>query len=127
LATALRELGRLERSLFTLEWIRDPALQRRVLVGLNKGESRNAIADAVFFNRKGELRDRTFHAQANRASGLSLLILCINIWNTIELEKAVVRFRARGEVISDEMLRHVSPLGWEHVGLTGEYIWRSRL
>ncbi len=126
LATALRELGRLERGLFTLEWLQDPALQRRVLVGLNKGESRNALADAVFFNQRGELRDRSWQAQSNRASGLSLLISCINIWNTVQLERVIERLRASGEVISDELLRHVSPLGWEHIGLTGEYIWRSR-
>lgn len=126
LAMVLREMGRLERSLFTLEWLQSPELQRRVLVGLNKGEARNALADAVFFNRLGELRDRTWEAQSNRASGLSVLILCINLWNTVQLEAAVARLRARGEVISDELLRHVSPLGWEHIALTGDYVWRSR-
>jgi Tn3 transposase DDE domain len=38
LALALRELGRIERTLFTLEWLRDPALRRRVNTELNKGE-----------------------------------------------------------------------------------------
>jgi TnpA family transposase len=28
--------------------------------GLNKGEARNALARAVFFNRLGEIRDRSF-------------------------------------------------------------------
>ena len=37
LALALRELGRLERTLFTLQWLRDVELRRRVHVGLNKG------------------------------------------------------------------------------------------
>ncbi|MCZ6417917.1 Tn3 family transposase, partial [Vibrio parahaemolyticus] len=30
LAKALREIGRLERTLFMLDWLRDPALRRRV-------------------------------------------------------------------------------------------------
>ena len=55
LALALRELGRIERTLFTLEWLRDLALRRRVNSGLNKGEARNARACAVFFNRLGEI------------------------------------------------------------------------
>ncbi len=46
--------------LFTLEWLQDPALRRRVTVGLNKGEARNALAKAVFFNRLGEVRDRSY-------------------------------------------------------------------
>ncbi len=59
LAKALREIGRLERTLFTLDWISDPALRRRTNAGLNKGEARNALARAVFFHRLGEIRDRT--------------------------------------------------------------------
>ncbi len=45
LAVALREIGRIERTLFiTLDWIRDPALRRPANAGLNKGEARNALA-----------------------------------------------------------------------------------
>jgi len=35
-------------------------LRRRVNAGLNKGEACNALARAVFFNRLGEFRDRSF-------------------------------------------------------------------
>ena len=37
-AAALRELGRLERTLFTLDWISDPELRRETGQELNKGE-----------------------------------------------------------------------------------------
>jgi len=40
LAQALRELGRLERTLFTLQWLQDLDLRRRVHAGLNKGEAK---------------------------------------------------------------------------------------
>jgi TnpA family transposase len=36
LALALREIGRMERTLFMLEWLSDPAVRRRVTAGLNK-------------------------------------------------------------------------------------------
>jgi TnpA family transposase len=55
LALALRELGRFERSLFTLDYLKDVELRRRIHVGLNKGEARNALARAVFFNRIGRI------------------------------------------------------------------------
>jgi len=42
LAVALHEVGRIERTLFMLEWLRDPTLRRRVSAGLNKGEAHNA-------------------------------------------------------------------------------------
>ena len=50
LALALREVGRLERSIFMLDWLRDIDLRRRTQAGLNKGEARNALARALFFN-----------------------------------------------------------------------------
>ena len=63
LATGLREYGRLERTLFTLKWLRDPALRRRTTGGLNKREARNALARTVFFHRLGEIRDRSYENQ----------------------------------------------------------------
>jgi hypothetical protein len=43
LALALCELGRVERTLFTLEWLQNSEPRRRVQVGLNKGEAKNAL------------------------------------------------------------------------------------
>jgi TnpA family transposase len=123
LARTLREIGRLERTLFTLDWISDPALRRRTNAGLNKGEARNALARAVFFHRLGEIRDRTFENQKYRASGLNLAVAAVILWNTVYLSHAVTELRARGEAISDELLAHVAPLGWEHITFNGDYIW----
>jgi TnpA family transposase len=53
LALALREIGKLERTLFLLEYIQNVELRKRIHAGLNKGEARNALARAVFFNRLG--------------------------------------------------------------------------
>jgi TnpA family transposase len=86
---ALRELGRIERTLFTLEWLQSTELRRRVQVGLNRGEAKNALARAVFFNRLGEMRDRSFENQRYRASGLNLVVAAIILWNTVYLERAI--------------------------------------
>ena len=122
-AKTLREIGRLERTLFTLDWISDPALRRRSNAGLNKGEARNALARAVFLHRLGEIRDRTFENQRYRASGLNLAVAAIILWNTIYLGRAVTELRSQGEIISDDLLAHVAPLGWEHITFNGDYIW----
>jgi TnpA family transposase len=124
LAMGLREYGRLERTLFTLKWLRDPALRRRVSGGLNKGEARNALARTVFFHRLGEIRDRSYENQRYRASGLNLVIAAITLWNTVYLERAVSALRERGAV-NAALLRHIAPLGWNHIGLTGDYNWHA--
>ena len=115
---ALRETGRLERSIFMLNWLRDLDLRRRTQGGLNKGEARNALARAIFFCRLGELRDRTFEKQAYRASGLNLVVAAVILWNTRYLERAAADLG-----VGLDTMRHVAPLGWEHLSLTGDYAW----
>jgi TnpA family transposase len=123
LAWAMRELGRIERTLFTLYWMQDPKLRTRVLSGLNKGESRNSLAKAVFFYRRGAVRDRSREDLQNKASGLNLVVAAIVLWNTVYLEQAVKALEKGGTPIPPECLPHISPLGWEHVNLVGDYIW----
>src|SRR5580704_1134920 len=114
LAAALREVGRLERTLFTLDWLGDAELRRQTSRELNKGETRNGLARAVFIHRLGEIRDRTYENQQHRASGLNLLVTAIILWNTRYLERAVAALR-QTEDVPDQLLAHLSPLGWEHV------------
>ncbi|KVT55994.1 hypothetical protein WK55_18695 [Burkholderia ubonensis] len=125
LAVALREIGRIERTLFILDWLQHVELRRRVHVGLNKGEARNALARAVFFYRLGEIRDRSFEAQRYRASGLNLVTAAIVLWNTVYLERAVQAMPAKGIAFDAALLPYLSPLGWEHINLTGDYVWRQ--
>jgi len=125
LAIALREPGRIERTLFALDWMQSVELRRRVQIGLNKGEAKNALARAVFLNRLGEIRDRSFENQRYRASGLNLVVAAIVLWNTVYLERTVQALRDLGKNVDESLLQHLSPLGWEHVNLTGDYIWRQ--
>jgi TnpA family transposase len=128
LAVALRELGRIERTLFILSWLQSVDLRRRVHAGLNKGEARNALARAVFLCRLGEIRDRSFEQQRYRASGLTLVTAAIALWNTAYIERAVQASARKGHTIDPELLKYLSPLGWEHINLTGDYQWkRNRL
>ncbi len=125
LAVALRELGRIECTLFILDWLQSVELRRRVHAGLNKGEARNSLARAVFFNRLGEIRDRSFEQQRYRASGLNLVTAAIVLWNTVYLERATQGLVEAGKPVDGELLQFLSPLGWEHINLTGDYVWRQ--
>jgi hypothetical protein len=111
--------------LFILDWLQNVELRRRVHAGLNKGEARNALARSVFFYRLGEIRDRSFESQRYRASGLNLVTAGIVLWNTVYLERAVQAMHVRGMQPDAGLLPYLSPLGWEHINLTGDYVWRQ--
>ncbi|HFN1707416.1 TPA: Tn3 family transposase, partial [Enterococcus faecium] len=74
LATALREMGRIEKTIFILNYISDESLRRKIQRGLNKGEAMNGLARAIFFGKQGELRERTIQHQLQRASALNIII-----------------------------------------------------
>jgi Tn3 transposase DDE domain len=58
------------------------------------------------------------------ASGLSPVTAAI-LWNTVYLSRAIDDLNARDLPVDDNLLEHLSPLGWEHSNLTGDYVWRQ--
>src|ERR1700716_3883976 len=64
----------------------------------------------------GNLLNRVFRTCWS-ATCVSLIL-----WNTRYLERAIAALREVEEV-PDQLLVHLSPLGWEHVNLTGDYVW----
>mgnify|MGYP002012044713 CR=1 FL=1 len=45
-------------------------------------------------------------------------VAAIILWNTRYLEQALADMNT-----SDDIARHIAPLGWEHIALTGDYSW----
>ena len=126
LAAALREIGRVERTLFIIDWVLDPDMRRRAHIGLNKGESHHALKNALRIGRQGEIRDRSTEGQYYRMAGLNLLAAIVIYWNTVRLGEAVRQRKRAGLPVEPELLAHISPLGWGHILLTGEYRWPRR-
>jgi TnpA family transposase len=123
LFATLREIGRIQRSLFTLAWLQDPALRRRVTIGLHKGEAHHTLKRAIRFYRRGSVNDRTQLDQNLDAMALNLVVAAIILWNTAYLDQALQLLQKEGVSVPEDYLRHISPLGWEHITITGTYHW----
>ena len=78
---------------------------------------------AISFHRRGEIRDRSAEGQHYRIAGMNLLAAIIIFWNTMKLGEVVANQKREGKLLLPDLLAHVSPLGWEHINLTGEYRW----
>lgn len=122
---ALGEIGRIERTLFMLDWIENAALRMECHAGLNKGESRHSLARAVFAHSQGRIHDRSDVAQQKRAMALNRVIAAITFWNTIYMDKAAGHLAQTSPLYDVKLLAHTSPLGWEHVILSGDFDWHS--
>lgn len=122
---ALAEFGRIERTLFTLDWLEQPELRRACQAGLNKGEARHTLAAAIYTNRQGRFTDRSLENQEYRASGPNLVIAAISYWNTLYLDRAVQHLNAIGTEFAPALLAHLSPMGWGLISLTGDYLWEQ--
>jgi hypothetical protein len=47
------------------------------------------------------------------------------LWNTVYLERATNALHEDGHAFDPALRKHLSPLGWEHINLTGDYQWRN--
>lgn len=118
---ALRNLGRLVRTRHILELASNKDYQRRILQGLNKGESRNALAKDVRYARRGFIRERDLGSQLNVASSMNLVILCTATWNTVHMQRGIRSLLRQGYKVNEEDLRFLSPFVHEHVNLYGQF------
>ena len=92
-------------------------------LALNKGEAENALKRAISFHRIGRIRDTGLQAQGHRASALNLVASAIVLCNTTYLEAAKRYLNGSGRSVPPDLLQHISPLGWQHINLTGDYLW----
>lgn len=52
------EVGRVNKTLYLLNYIDDEDYRRRLLTQLNRGEGRHAVARAICYGQRGEIRKR---------------------------------------------------------------------
>ena len=60
-----------------------------------------------------------------RDVGLNLVVAAIVLWNTAYLDRALQVLQQEGVRVPEECLSHISPLGWEHITITGTYHWKG--
>ena len=122
LAQALKELGRIEKTIYLIEYFLNEELQRRVQKGLNKGESINALSRKLNFGQQNEYYDPTYVGQTQKALSSDLLLNVITVWNTVYMEAAIEELEKTGENCPN-LIPFISPIHWEHINFFGDYLF----
>ncbi|MEJ7664921.1 MAG: Tn3 family transposase [Hymenobacter sp.] len=102
--------------------MQDEAYRRRILVQLNRGEGRHAVARAVFHGKKGELRQRYREGMEDQLGALwawsstrwccGTRAICNRPWTEHQATEGAPK--------PDDLAR-LSPLLHEHVNMLGRY------
>ncbi len=111
------------RTRYILKVAGDKEYRKKILQGLNKGESRNALAKELRYARQGIIREKDPDLRLCVASAINLMILCLVIWNTIYMQRAIRSLREEGYRINQEDLGFLSPFGHAHINLYGQFFF----
>ena len=126
LQEALKEFGRIIKSIFVLKYVDDVNWRQAIEKQLNKGELANKFASAVSFADQ-EITEAYREDQEISAMCKTILQNIIILWNYIELTKIIMRSdkEVRGALL-DNIIR-ASILTWQHVNLHGTYDFNNLL
>lgn len=121
LAQAIMEVGRVNKTLYLLNYIDDEDYRRRILTQLNRGEGRHAVARAICYGQRGEIRKRYREGQEDQLGALGLVTNAVVLWNTLYMQEALSWMRINGEETGDEDIARLSPLMHGHINMLGHY------
>lgn len=121
LAQAIVEVGRIDKTIHTLNFIDDEARRRATLLQLNLGEGRHSLAREVFHGKRGELFQRYREGQEDQLSALGLVVNMIVLWNTLYMDAVLAQLRSEGCPVRPEDEARLSPFGHQHINMLGRY------
>jgi TnpA family transposase len=119
---ALKEFGRIIKSIFILSYFDDLGLRHRIEKQLNKGELANKFAKAVFFANNREFRCGDDEEQKIAAACMVLIQNIIILWNYLYLSQLLVNnVDLEEQMHMLESIKRGSIITWHHINLHGEY------
>src|SRR6516162_5917895 len=124
---ANRDLGRIFKTEFILQYLSEPELRSRIRRGLLKVEQLHALARDVFYGRRGRINARELWEQMNTCSCLNLILACIIYWQGREISRVLSQCDPVANGIDLSLLEHVSPIEWDNIVLYGQYILDRKL
>jgi TnpA family transposase len=121
LAQAIIDLGRINKTIYLLNYIDDEVYRRRILAQLNRGEGRHKVARTICHGKRGEIRKAYREGQEDQLNALGLVTNTVVLWNTLYMQAALEHLRSEGVDIYPEDQARLSPLQHRHLNVLGRY------
>lgn len=126
LQEALKEFGRIIKSIFILKYIDDVEWRQSIEKQLNKGELANKFSAAISFADQNILESLK-EDQEIAVMCKTIIQNIIILWNYIELTKIIMRSDPDEQASLLERITSASILTWQHVNLHGTYDFSNLL
>ncbi len=121
LAQAIIEAGRINKTLYLLNYINDEDYRRRILNQLNRGEGRHAVARFICHGQYGEIRKRYREGQEDQLGALGLVLNSVTLWNTVYMQASLDHLKQNSKKIMEEDVARLSPFQRSHINVLGHY------
>lgn len=118
---ALRELGRVIRTIFLLKFVSDPVLRRGIYAANNKIESFNGFSHWIFFGDDGIIKPRDPVEYEKRIKYKDLIANAIMLHNVADMTDILHELSRDGHHITKDAVATLSPYLTEHIKRFGEY------
>lgn len=120
-------LGQILKTEHILSHMSDEEYRRSKHRGLLKGEEIHQLARDINYANRGKITAREPKGQIISCDCLTLIMACVIYWQAKELDRLTnsVEFSAMGFNLN--LVKHISPVGWDNVVLYGEYIINKML
>ena len=126
LYSSLKELGKIIKTDFLLNYIDDVKLRQRIEKQLNKVEASNKFSKAVFFGNSNEFTVATVEEQNIANNSKRLIQNSIILWNYLFITKKLQQAQNKNEMKEIlKALKNSSIVAWSHVNLYGQYDFQS--
>lgn len=119
---ALKAFGQIIKSVYLLQYIDDLPLRQAIEKQLNKLESSNKFAKAVFYGNNQEFQQETKEEQLIAEGCKRLIENVIILWNYLYLSQEIADAPTDGE--RENIIKRTkqsSIITWQHINLHGEY------
>ena len=123
---AFRELGRMKRMLFILQYLQDAEFQQTINQATNKIESFNNFCDWITFGEEYMMTGDPIEHE-KRVKYTTLIANSIMLYNTQKLTRVIQGLRKEGHEITEEKLKALSPYITEHIKRFGEFVLNTDL
>ncbi|PCI27632.1 Tn3 family transposase [Candidatus Wolfebacteria bacterium] len=119
---ALRELGKVMRTLYLLDYISDVTLREKVTETTNKVESYNNLSDWASFGAKHLVASNDPDEMEKAVKYNDLVTNSVMLQNVIDMTNIINELKNEGMEISINDISYLSPYITEHIKRFGDYI-----